>query len=434
MPPRRRFLVASLGAAAAWTPACSTAVRPVPGASGEAVNKTIIYCLDGTWNGTSDDHPNGSSKASTNVYRLFMELLGSARTVSDAYGALRTEEKRYSDGDDGAAAQLALYCHGVGASVLNAPMHILGGVLGAGLTTRIRQGYSFISRNYTAGDRTVLVGFSRGAYGIRALADMIARQGLLKRQYAAGHDTLSHSAGAWLRYRKAWPGPCPTESKTAWVRDSLRASEAAHRIELATAGKLPGENSFVPARVRMVAVFDTVGAMGWLDESGNRRIDDFGFVSPQLAANIDAMCHVVSLDEQRRDYTPSLLLDSDRLKQILFPGAHADIGGGYADDHALADTALLWMFRNLQPVVRFASDAPRGEFSPDPLGLLHTPWRGLMGIDHSPRDFSGRHMIISRAVRTRMAVDRVPAAGEEPARYAPVNLPEPGLFEEERPP
>ena len=388
------------------------------------MRKTIIYCLDGTWNGTTDDR----AMAPSNVYRLFSDMRGEAQKTSDTPGELRTEAKQYSQ--DGVVTQTALYCHGVGANRLNYPMHILGGVLGSGLTTRIRQGYAFISRNYNEGDQIVLIGFSRGAYGVRALGDMIARQGVLKTQYADDHDLLSYSAGAWLRYRKKWPGPIRYVDRFG-LQEIVQAGEAGHRLELETLGKIPSDTAFISTKVCMVAVFDTVGAMGFPEASGQVRVDDFGFVSDELLENIDAALHVVSLDEERRDFVPTIWNDRYRLKQILFPGAHSDIGGGYRDDHSLADCALLWMFRNLQTVVMFNGDRPGGQFGPSAIGMRHTPWHGVAAIGRSARDFSGKQMVISKTVRERMAEREVCAEGEEPARYMPTNLPEPGFFQEE---
>lgn len=50
----------------------------------------------------------------------------------------------------------------------------------------IRELYHFICMNYVDGDDIVLVGFSRGAFTARAVADMIASLGLLT------HEGLDH--------------------------------------------------------------------------------------------------------------------------------------------------------------------------------------------------------------------------------------------------
>ena len=46
--------------------------------------------------------------------------------------------------------------------------------------------------------------------------------------------------------------------------------------------------------------------------------------------------HAVAVDEERVDFTPTLWDDRDGVVQVLFPGAHADVGGGYPAGEAFA--------------------------------------------------------------------------------------------------
>jgi len=58
-----------------------------------------------------------------------------------------------------------------------------------------------ISRNYDPGDEVSIVGFSRGAYTARALADMIACKGLLSKRLAIDKEKAYDSGiKAWFRY------------------------------------------------------------------------------------------------------------------------------------------------------------------------------------------------------------------------------------------
>ena len=50
---------------------------------------------------------------------------------------------------------------------------LLGSVAGRGITANIAECYEFIINHYQPGDRIFLIGFSRGAYTVRALADLI---------------------------------------------------------------------------------------------------------------------------------------------------------------------------------------------------------------------------------------------------------------------
>lgn len=46
----------------------------------------------------------------------------------------------------------------------------------------MREAYSFISNNYAPGDEIYLVGFSRGAFTVRAIAGVIGAVGLLTKR------------------------------------------------------------------------------------------------------------------------------------------------------------------------------------------------------------------------------------------------------------
>lgn len=52
--------------------------------------------------------------------------------------------------------------------------------------------------------------------------------------------------------------------------------------------------------------------------------------------------HAVSLNEDRQAFAPNLMNKRHGVKEMWFPGNHADVGGGYAD-RGLADITLAWM-------------------------------------------------------------------------------------------
>jgi uncharacterized protein (DUF2235 family) len=82
--------------------------------------------------------------------------------------------------------QVAFYDAGLGtdegATALTAPIRfaqkLLGSVTGRGVTTNIAECYEFIINHYRQGDRIFLIGFSRGAYTVRAVADLIRLCGI----------------------------------------------------------------------------------------------------------------------------------------------------------------------------------------------------------------------------------------------------------------
>lgn len=77
--------------------------------------------------------------------------------------------------------QVALYDPGlgtdIGATALSAPWRfiqkLLGSVTGRGIVRNIADCYAFIINHYEPGDRVFLIGFSRGAYTVRSLANLL---------------------------------------------------------------------------------------------------------------------------------------------------------------------------------------------------------------------------------------------------------------------
>src|SRR4029078_9673118 len=70
---------------------------------------------------------------------------------------------------------------------------LLGSVTGAGIKRNLADCYEFIVNHYQPGDRIYLFGFSRGAYTVRSLANLLMLCGV----------PTAASGGPLLRYRKA---------------------------------------------------------------------------------------------------------------------------------------------------------------------------------------------------------------------------------------
>jgi hypothetical protein len=85
------------------------------------------------------------------------------------------------DSDVDPKEQIAFYDAGLGtdegSTALTAPVRfvqkMLGSLTGRGVTKNIADCYEFIVNHYEPGDRIFLIGFSRGAYTVRAVADLI---------------------------------------------------------------------------------------------------------------------------------------------------------------------------------------------------------------------------------------------------------------------
>lgn len=329
--------------------------------------KTIIFCADGTWNGPGGDNDGNSVPDTlTNVLKLFRRLAGT--DAPDSYG-LACEQERVLIGDGDRPIQIAKYVHGVGDSA-NPLVRLLGGGVGVGTIARIVRGYTFVSRHYQPGDDIVLCGFSRGAYTVRALAGMIATLGLLRPALCPDDDKdAGYGAGlqAWWRYRDAAAPNSPFRVKLAELIVNLRTLFCAD---------LPKDPWVGVDRIAAVGVWDTVGALGipeYLDYGGRR--DVFEFADTKLSDKVAKGFHALSIDDRRVDFTPTLWQpDSARITQVLFAGAHSDVGGGYPRaENGLSDIPLMWMIDQFQNIgVKFQRDylVP---LAPDPLATAHDP-------------------------------------------------------------
>ena len=330
--------------------------------------KNIIFCADGTWNGPGKDDDDTSP--ASNVWKLFMQLDG---TLDPATLPLANEQEKTLAGDGGHAAK---YIHGVGDSSVLLD-RVFGGMFGSGIIERIVRGYTFISRNYEDGDSIYIVGFSRGAYTARALGGLITDMGLLNN---AG-NRLDDKAMAYRLGAAVWRAH---RDKRVQARAANTGNNGLVALFKSVVDALPhfistplGPNDVIATRnhIRAIAVWDTVGALGIpLYADSDDRMDVFRFADTALSQNVDFGIHAISLDEQRADFTPTLWDARSGVTQVLFPGAHADVGGGYPpNETGLSNGALVWMVAKLSDLgVKFHGAPALTSGNADSIG--HRPW------------------------------------------------------------
>ncbi|MSP38615.1 MAG: DUF2235 domain-containing protein [Deltaproteobacteria bacterium] len=383
------------------------------------MSKQIIFCADGTWNGPDKDDDGDKQPDVTNVYKLFLALTGSLSvdTIRDA----DEQEKVLSDG--ARPTQVAKYIHGVGDS-RNPLVKLMGGAFGSGIITRIVRGYTFISRNYEAGDGIVITGFSRGAYTARALAGLIVSQGLLAKPLTQD-KTAAYRLGArvWYRYRQQSNAP----QKPTFL---ARLAEAAADLPgFLSRDEVDASQLIAVDKLKSVAVWDTVGAMGLPLYMNDKRIDAFKFTNTSLSTKVENGFHAVALDEQRGDFMPTLWDPAANVKQVAFASAHADVGGGYTTNNhesELSDIALEWMVGQLESVGVKFNRPIFTRFSPNPEGTAHKPWTHppFNAGKAEPRKFARTGVTEHPSIATRMkAAAVVHEPKEAPAPYRPTNRP-----------
>lgn len=95
--------------------------------------------------------------------------------------------------------------------------------------------------------------------------------------------------------------------------------------------------------VRFLGVFDTVASIGApnLDKE-DKPMSDVIFQNGTVSTNVKEALHLVSLDENRTAFLPTLMNKDDKVTEIWFSGAHADVGGGFWYD-GLSDIALKFL-------------------------------------------------------------------------------------------
>jgi uncharacterized protein (DUF2235 family) len=260
--------------------------------------RNIVLCCDGTANEFATDR--------TNVVKLYYCLSQDrARQITYYHPGLGTMEPP-----------------GALTTVARRVTRLLGKAIGYGLEADIRDAYVFLMNNFRSGDRFFLFGFSRGAYTVRAVASLLKMFGLLP------------------------PG------NAAFVPYAIRMLTAIDRSEYANNNRYFSvasqfKEAFDAAgscKPHFVGVWDTVSSVGWIENA---------LRLPYSASNPDIAIgrHAVAIDERRAFFRTNLWFPSATgesgpkdLKQVWFPGVHADVGGGYPEaESGLSKIALEWM-------------------------------------------------------------------------------------------
>ena len=295
------------------------------------MSKRIVFCADGTWDGTSNN---------TNVFKLFNSLL----TTAD---------------------QVPYYDNGVGADG-NPIEHLLGGAFGVGLFQKIKDGYTKIAQAYDAGDEIFLFGFSRGAYTARSLAGMIADCGLPTQNLDANLIETAFQA-----YRN--------KDKRAALLATLGAY-GMYNAKITMVGVWDTVGS-----LGIPSVFGGVAPIlyGFLDTSLHPDV-----LNAYQALAIDER----RIEFPPTLWTGATAL-GQVLEQIWFCGCHSDVGGGVTPgandaETTLSDVTLGWMMQNAAALGAEIAPAMLAQFampfgSKYALDEIHESWTPLYGFPKS---------------------------------------------------
>ncbi len=181
--------------------------------------------------------------------------------------------------------------------------------------------------------------------------------------------------------------------------------------------------------IYFLGVWDTVVAYGLpideLTQAVDRWVWPMTFDDKNLLPNVRHARHALSLDDERKTFSPIPWNEAghDRLLQVWFAGAHADVGGGYPDD-GLSYVALCWMIGEAaKEGLRFepslvasykAIAAPTGRIY-DPRAGFGAFWR------YQPRDVQQLVGVGNTPLVHSSAILRMVYGNDG---YAPISLPE----------
>lgn len=253
------------------------------------MSKNIVIFSDGTGQ-------EGGKGADTNIYKQFKMI--------------ENRTKR----------QIIFYDRGLGTGFRK----VIGSATGIGISHNIKECYAFIFKNYEAGDKIYLFGFSRGATTVRSLASFIDYFGILPKSRPELIDRAYKIYRIGNKKKR-------TDKAKAFV-------EAYHTMW---------------THIEFVGCYDTVAALGLPIQFLDNIIERIPFFKHRfhnltLSPSVKHAYHALAIDDERKTFHPvlwdSTIEENQQLKQVWFCGMHTDVGGGY-DVQDLSDIPLVWMIR-----------------------------------------------------------------------------------------
>ena len=112
------------------------------------------------------------------------------------------------------------------------------------------------------------------------------------------------------------------------------------KIGLAESEKDAGSSQPIP--VKFVGVWDTVLSEGAPQKDRKVRSPAELGEEDGIGPGVERVVHLLSIDDPRKVFTPTLFAPDDRVAEVWFAGVHSDVGGGYRLA-GLSDIALEFM-------------------------------------------------------------------------------------------
>lgn len=256
----------------------------------------LIVCVDGTWGGPDGTFGSPEGNIST-VFRAFASV--KEGPVTDQVTGKRWQQQR-------------IYFNGLGDKE-NAMKNLFSGAFGSGLPAEIEKVYDYCCRNTNGpNDEIYFFGFSRGAFTVRAVANLLCYMHVPKDL----HDFSKH----YQEMLELYPD-------VRAPNKNVNGQTHHHFIRSTT-----------PPVVRFVGAFDTVKAF-----------TDHGLFDVLPHPHIQHYRHALALNEEREQFKPETATpdinaasSKHRILQAWFVGTHEDLGGANSKD-GLSLYPLQWV-------------------------------------------------------------------------------------------
>jgi len=176
------------------------------------------------------------------------------------------------------------YDDGVGTEPGNV---ILGSLVGTQVDSNALQCYEFLALNYKAGDKVVLIGYSRGAYTVRSLAGLIYNSGLPRKENI---HRINEAMDAYRSHHKP-------------------SSDMMHQFRANFGERI---------KIDLMLLFDTVGSI-----VGQK------FHDTVINSDVRRAVQFAAYDEDRRVFSLVPITKMSNTETIWYKGDHGCVGGGY---------------------------------------------------------------------------------------------------------
>lgn len=340
-----RFAIIAAVGALALGGCTTTTISNYPAlAAAEPAPRKIVVVIDGTGN---------DQTSRTNAARLYELAVNQNRPGLSVF-----------------------YTEGVGTDG-----RVVGAVTGWGIGHDVRRAYRFVAEQWEPDAKLHIVGFSRGAYAGRMLAGLLDTAGIADLSARPGETEKARDKRA-----RRLIGRIYDAYKTKPIKGEEPEAELKRRRD--AIGDVPGFKRRNPGQVRVaaLALWDTVEALAAPDgrddmfEANDRYVDQL--------CNVDRAFHALALDDNRAySFTPLSLVSKNRRRlcptdvrplesfvdEVWFAGAHADVGGSYADgrgtiDGYLSGVSMNWMLARLEPYKILPENSAQYA---EPLDVIH---------------------------------------------------------------